>query len=118
MKIIVTGNPIDGLSFIGPFHDALDVDEVERHVSSSAEWWIADLTEPDRTIDVLELDKTEDNNLDLFAESEGAERTNPFDNAGFKLTRDEHGRVWAYSPRTDTTYDLTNGLVPDDFNQG
>jgi hypothetical protein len=39
--IIVTGNPIDGVSFIGPFDD----DEIaEREASNlDVDWWIAPL---------------------------------------------------------------------------
>jgi hypothetical protein len=39
MRIIVTGNPIDGVKFYGPADD-LDDPDVLLH---NAEWWVADL---------------------------------------------------------------------------
>lgn len=43
-QIIVKGNPVDGLYFIGPFdtHD----EAVEHAENGDGDWWIADLDSP------------------------------------------------------------------------
>ena len=42
--IIITGNPVDGFQFTGPFttHD----DAVREADDSGSDWWVADLTVP------------------------------------------------------------------------
>lgn len=45
--IIITGNPVDGLSFIGPFKSsnlAAEHGNLDPHLE---EWWIAPLQKPD-----------------------------------------------------------------------
>jgi hypothetical protein len=44
--IVIVGNPVEGLKFIGPFDNANDVLEwVEDHGGSS-QWWLADMEMP------------------------------------------------------------------------
>lgn len=46
--IIVAGNPVNGLSFIGPFEDR----EAAEHYADGlvdTDWWIADLDPPEGT---------------------------------------------------------------------
>jgi hypothetical protein len=43
--ITVTGNPVDGFKFYGPFIDVEDA-QAQGEVGD-ADWWIADLTDPD-----------------------------------------------------------------------
>jgi len=45
--IIVTGNPIDGLHFIGPFESAAEA--TDAAATFVGDWWIAPL-EPEETI--------------------------------------------------------------------
>ena len=45
--IICYGNPIDGLTFIGPFEDRDDaVRYAENDIRDGGDWWIAELDEP------------------------------------------------------------------------
>lgn len=44
--IIVTGNPVDGFKFVGPFDDKEKAIEVAEH-HIIVDWWIADLTSPE-----------------------------------------------------------------------
>lgn len=49
LHIIIIGNPVDGLEFIGPFKTA---DDATRHASTdgnidNCEWWIAPLAAAD-----------------------------------------------------------------------
>lgn len=48
-KIIMHGNPVDGLSFIGPFPDGYDIHD--GFTDPLHEWWIVDLDEPDPAVD-------------------------------------------------------------------
>ncbi|QWY83553.1 hypothetical protein [Rhizobium phage RHph_X2_28B] len=45
--IIISGNPVDGFTFIGPFDSA---DEATQYTESNSkdlyDWWLAPLTEP------------------------------------------------------------------------
>jgi hypothetical protein len=43
--ITVTGNPVDGFRFFGPFTDMVDA-QAQGEVGD-ADWWVADLTDPD-----------------------------------------------------------------------
>jgi hypothetical protein len=104
MKIIVHGNPIDGLQFLGPFNSDFDIPE--RFTEPLDEWWIATLDEPDRSIPLAELTTDEQWNL----EREGLEAA--VANVQLDIWRDEHGIAWAHDNDTSTTYDLTNGLIP------
>lgn len=45
MQIIVTGNPVDGLTFIGPFPDG---EVSEDFLEPLDEWWIAALGAPEQ----------------------------------------------------------------------
>ena len=42
--IIVMGNPIDGLSFVGPFDDNYDGIEYAEKECVDGEWWIGKLS--------------------------------------------------------------------------
>jgi hypothetical protein len=47
MKIVVTGNPIDGMTFLGPFASAEAVQTwAKTHAKDGMEWWTADLENP------------------------------------------------------------------------
>lgn len=43
-NIIIHGNPVDGLQFIGPFPDGEEINEY--HTEPLDEWWIASLESP------------------------------------------------------------------------
>lgn len=43
--IIVTGNPIDGLTFIGPFED--ESEAIDYAETNCEEWWLGELEEPE-----------------------------------------------------------------------
>ena len=44
LHIVVVGNPVDGLTFYGPFKTEQDaIDAADRHTAE--EWWIAPLLE-------------------------------------------------------------------------
>jgi len=49
MWIVITGNPISGFDFVGPFSDpATAIDCAERDLSSSEiDWWISKLKPTD-----------------------------------------------------------------------
>ena len=45
--IIVTGNPVDGLNFIGPFpNSASAIERADHDGRLDADWWIAPLERP------------------------------------------------------------------------
>ena len=48
MVIIITGNPVDGFTFIGPFNDSEEADAYAVEKLRGEEWWIADMSEPDK----------------------------------------------------------------------
>jgi hypothetical protein len=100
VKIVVHGNPVDGLGFIGPFADDFDIPE--RSTEQLDSWWIVGLVEPDRSISPLDL--TDDEAWNLAREN--------IENHDVSLSRDEHGTAWALDDDTSTTYDLTNGVIP------
>ena len=42
--VLIVGNPVDGLRFVGPFDNGSDaVDFAGNHVASEEDWWISDL---------------------------------------------------------------------------
>lgn len=102
MNIIVTGNPVDGFKFIGPFPE--DVEIPERHTDGLDYWWIAPLSDYDSTVTIAELTEVEGHHLDDFADAAEAAIED------FDLHRDLDGRVWAEYEAT--MYDLTNGVIP------
>lgn len=57
--LVLTGNPVDGLSFYGPFEDALAAGDWAEAGLSGHEWWIATLVpveqEPAERGDVIGL---------------------------------------------------------------
>ena len=46
LSIVITGNPVDGLFFYGPFKTAEDANEWADAEQSDQEWWVAPLDEP------------------------------------------------------------------------
>jgi hypothetical protein len=44
MYIIITGNPIDGLNFFGPFSNSDDAIKWAENHSTGADWWLANVT--------------------------------------------------------------------------
>jgi hypothetical protein len=51
--IILYGNPVDGLSFEGPFDS---FDDAEAHtLEHDNDWWIVDLIEPDHDTRLVEV---------------------------------------------------------------
>lgn len=44
LHIIITGNPVDGLAFCGPFASVDDAIHYADTVHHGDEWWIAELT--------------------------------------------------------------------------
>ena len=42
--VLVTGNPVDGLEFYGPFPDAESAHDWAAGVLKNAEWWIAPMS--------------------------------------------------------------------------
>ena len=44
--ILVTGNPVDGLSFFGPFNDPEEAHEFAEGCGTG-DWWVAMLEEPE-----------------------------------------------------------------------
>ena len=46
MNIIVMGNPIDGLTFTGPFNDAEEAGDYAADEYHHEEWWIAFVQPP------------------------------------------------------------------------
>ncbi|WP_289101016.1 hypothetical protein [uncultured Marinobacter sp.] len=50
MWIVVAGNPMDGITFYGPFDDgnyANDWAEDELN-NTGCDWWVSELTQPDQ----------------------------------------------------------------------
>lgn len=46
--ILVTGNPVDGFQFVGPFEDSDDaVRYAEDEEHRDTEWWLGDLESPE-----------------------------------------------------------------------
>jgi hypothetical protein len=43
MLILITGNPIDGFSFYGPFKCITDLEEAANTLHTGEEWWIGKL---------------------------------------------------------------------------
>ena len=104
MKIIVHGNPVDGVQFIGPFNS--DDDIPERYTEPLDEWWIAPLVEPDRSVSLYELTDNERGYLeDYFEDLQTA-----VDDLVVSVWRDVDGIAWAHDD--DTLYNLTAGTVP------
>lgn len=46
MKIIITGNPVDGFRYIGPFADDEMSSAVFNYFSDDADWWVANIEPP------------------------------------------------------------------------
>jgi hypothetical protein len=44
--IIVTGNPVDGFRYIGPFGNAEEAVEWAEHVDLEPDWWVAEVRVP------------------------------------------------------------------------
>lgn len=44
--IIITGNPVEGFTYIGPFESAVDAAEHGNTDPELEEWWIAPLEKP------------------------------------------------------------------------
>lgn len=44
--IVITGNPVDGLTFLGPFQDAATANEWADLMDVEPEWWVATLLAP------------------------------------------------------------------------
>lgn len=47
MFIIAYGDPIDGMSFVGPFEDDDGLDEYARDNLQDSNWWIVKLEKPE-----------------------------------------------------------------------
>ncbi len=47
MYIVVTGDPIDGLFFYGPFLSHEEATEFADREHGEFTWWVADLEKPD-----------------------------------------------------------------------
>jgi len=47
--IVITGNPVDGLFFYGPFLDANDAGDWAEREHDGQEWWTAHLSAPGTT---------------------------------------------------------------------
>lgn len=45
MKILITGNPVDGLEFFGPFDEAEEATEFAE-INAEADWWVAEVRSP------------------------------------------------------------------------
>jgi len=46
--VILIGNPVDGLEFIGPFDDGNEATEyAEVKVHRNKEWWLAEMEAPE-----------------------------------------------------------------------
>lgn len=49
LRILVAGNPVDGLTFHGPFRDVQEMDAyADNNISDN--WWMATLATPDLTV--------------------------------------------------------------------
>ena len=46
MKSIITGNPVDGFAFYGPFNDGDDVSDLSV-TDGPDEWWTAQIRQPE-----------------------------------------------------------------------
>lgn len=49
MKVIITGNPVDGFELIGPFDSEVDETTLDKY-AEGGDWWVADLIDPNRLI--------------------------------------------------------------------
>ncbi len=47
MYILITGNPVDGFHFVGPFLEINDANEHAEIFYKNNEWWIAHLKKPE-----------------------------------------------------------------------
>jgi hypothetical protein len=48
MYVILHGNPIDGLSLVGPFDDGEIASEyAEANLNGAGEWWIVEVEKPE-----------------------------------------------------------------------
>lgn len=45
--LIVTGNPADGMEFLGPFDDSEQANDYADTYLSERDWWIVPLTYPE-----------------------------------------------------------------------
>lgn len=45
--VVIMGNPVDGLEFIGPFWTTVEANEYADFNSDDREWWVAKLQRPD-----------------------------------------------------------------------
>lgn len=45
-RIIVTGTPIDGFTYIGPFDSFESAESYADHIGVMGDWWITDLQSP------------------------------------------------------------------------
>lgn len=108
MKIIVHGNPVDGLQFLGPFDG--DSDIPERYTEPLDEWWIAALDEPNRSIPLSEL--SEEERWHLEREELYEDLQTAIDDLNLSVKRDVDGIAWAFDDGTSTLYNLTDGTIP------
>jgi hypothetical protein len=47
MYVLITGNPVDGISLIGPFTDSEEaIEYAEVHINGPGEWWLAEVEAP------------------------------------------------------------------------
>lgn len=47
MWIVISGNPIDGCSFYGPFKTRDQANDwADRNVANEYDWWVTNLEEP------------------------------------------------------------------------
>jgi len=47
--IVIVGNPVDGLLYYGPYDNAKIA--VDSQMPGDAEWWLAELIDPENTAD-------------------------------------------------------------------
>jgi len=50
LHILITGNPIDGLFFYGPYKTSEDAVTAAERENIGADWWIAPLAHPDALV--------------------------------------------------------------------
>jgi hypothetical protein len=47
MYVLITGNPIDGISLIGPFDEPdAAIDYAEVNINGQGEWWLVEVEAP------------------------------------------------------------------------
>lgn len=46
--IIITGNPVDGLGFVGPFKTAEEANRYADLSFTAGDWWVVSLDKPER----------------------------------------------------------------------